>query len=660
MTLIKDSLNDTNTLLCRIGESPTKNYTVYMHLPFSKKHHEKSLKHAGSHHKQAEHPRQMPTLTTRRKKIYFVLICIVVLGVGAWRLAVFEKDYANKFYPGVSIGGVAIGGFTYKEAQQLFKAKADTLEQNGITITFEKSTGTQTISVPTTAVGLTADSAIEYFSISNWETDLQEAFAWGHRAPFSLRATQQLRLVFSKKTFSFSNTLNKNAVDSLLENELYVFLKKSSPAQFVANGTTVTIAKEKTGETINKEEVIQTLQKKVAELDTTASNFAIYPDAPKLTEAQLLPHLDFAKNFAAHTKVLLKYATHQWTLSGAKLVTWLTVENDTPHINATAVDTFLTRSVTNSIDNPPHNSRFQIKNNSLVEITPGTSGFVVDNADLLEKLQALVQSENKETKTTTITIRTKEVAPRVTKETVNKYHIEELVGSIRTNFGGSSADRTHNIKIGVDTINGILIAPGEEFSTLAAIGPVTEKEGYVKELVIKQNKTEKEFGGGLCQVATTLFRLALNAGLPITERMNHRFVVPYYNPPGLDATIYSPYTDFRFVNDTNNYLLLQGRVENQQVIMELYGKKDGRTVNISEPTLTNKIPAPATKYTATTTLPLGVTKCYEAPHEGVTADVLYSINYADGTTKQKNFHSVYQPWQKVCLVGTALPVLSTQ
>ena len=631
-----------------------------MHLLSPKKHHEKTQKHLGSHHKNPEHIHQAPLLTTRKKKMYFILICVVLLGVGAWRLVVFEKDYANKFYPGVSIGGVAIGGFTYKEAQQLFKARADTLEQNGLTITFEKSTGAQTISIPTTAVGLTADSATEYFSISNWETDLQEAFAWGHQAPLSLRATQQLRLLFSKKAFHFSNTINKNALDSLLENELYVFLKKSSPAQFASNGTTVTIIKEKIGETINKEEVIQTLEKKIVALDTTATTFTLYPDIPKLTETDLLPYLDFAHNFATHTKVLLKYKTHQWTLSGAKLVTWLTVENNTPRINSDMVDTFLTRSVAKSIDNPPHNSRFQIKNNSLVEITPGTSGFVVDSADLLGKLQSLVEAENKEPKTTTITIRTKEVAPRITKETIHTYHIEELVGSIRTNFSGSSADRTHNIKIGVDTINGILIAPGEEFSTLAAIGPVTEKEGYVKELVIKQNKTEKEFGGGLCQVATTLFRLALNAGLPITERMNHRFVVPYYNPPGLDATIYSPYTDFRFVNDTNNYLLLQGHVENQQVVMELYGKKDGRVANISEPILTNKIPAPATKYTMSTELPLGVTKCYEAPHEGVTADVVYEINYLDGTTKKKNFHSVYQPWQKVCLVGTAFTPPSSQ
>ena len=88
--------------------------------------------------------------------------------------------------------------------------------------------------------------------------------------------------------------------------------------------------------------------------------------------------------------------------------------------------------------------------------------------------------------------------------------------------------------------------------------------------------------------------------------------------------------------------------------MELYGRKDGRSVEISKASLSNKIPAPPTKYTQDGTLAVGQTKCSEAPHDGVTTDVLYTVNYADGTIKNKNFHSIYQPWQKVCLVGTAL------
>jgi vancomycin resistance protein YoaR len=129
--------------------------------------------------------------------------------------------------------------------------------------------------------------------------------------------------------------------------------------------------------------------------------------------------------------------------------------------------------------------------------------------------------------------------------------------------------------------------------------------------------------------------------------------VHYYDPPGLDAAIYGPHPDLRFVNDTGNYLLLQARVEGQKVIMELYGRKDGRTVEISKPLMYNYVPAPAPNYIYTNELYSGQVKCTEMPHDGLTTSVMYTVNYPNGITKERNFKSFYQPWQKVCLIGTA-------
>jgi vancomycin resistance protein YoaR len=249
-----------------------------------------------------------------------------------------------------------------------------------------------------------------------------------------------------------------------------------------------------------------------------------------------------------------------------------------------------------------------------------------------------------------ISIETTVEEPKITKETIDKYKIKELVGSAKTNFEGGSLDRQHNIEVGVSKLNGVLLAPGEEFSAVNAIGEVTEEAGFVKEYVISGGKTQKEIGGGLCQLATTLFRLALDSGLPIIERVNHRYVISYYGA-GLDATIYGPHPDLRFINDTGNYLLLQGKAQNNEVIFEFYGKKDGRSVKISEPKLSNRIPAPETKNIPTADLPAGKTKCSEIPHSGVTADATYTVTYPNGEISETNFHSVYQPWQKVCLVG---------
>ncbi len=585
----------------------------------------------------------------------FAFLSVLVL-FGVWQFVAFEKKYKDRFYPGIFIAGESVGGETYDEVLTEFKEKASKLTENGLAVNFEGKNGEREVSVPMSTSGLTSDNSIEYFTLGDWENNLQEAYKWGRRTDIIRGLEEQATLFFVKKDFNFSSDIYEDATGSLLASELDIFLKKSVPATFSLDGTTAVIVKEEMGESINTKEVTDALEKKLTQFDGTPAVFIAHQDTPQITEKDLSPFLDFAGNMAKKVNVVFQYGGHTWQVKGPKLITWLTVNKaGAIGVDNAKLENYLASTVAKFIDNPPQNSRFEMKDGKLIETVPGKSGFAVNTDDVVEKIQKIITDMNLSPKVGTlyVPIETMEVEPKVTKETVEKYYIKDLVGEMRTSFVGSTADREHNIKIGVATITGMLIAPGAEFSTVNSLGPVTEKEGYVKELVIKEKETTKEYGGGLCQVATTLFRLALNAGMPITERTNHRFVVHYYDPPGLDATIYAPHPDFRFVNDTGNYLLLQARVENQQVIMELYGQKDGRTAKVSTATMYDRIPAPPTKYVPSTEIPVGQTKCTESPHDGVTTDVLYTVNYPDGTVKEKNFHSIYQPWQKVCLVGTA-------
>jgi len=104
----------------------------------------------------------------------------------------------------------------------------------------------------------------------------------------------------------------------------------------------------------------------------------------------------------------------------------------------------------------------------------------------------------------------------------------------------------------------------------------------------KKNETIPEFGGGVCQVSTTMFRVALDAGLEITERRNHAYPVAYYSPQGTDATIYLPKPDFRFKNDTNSHILIQPKIVGKRLTIEFYGSKDGRVVEIEGPKVTER------------------------------------------------------------------------
>ncbi len=178
---------------------------------------------------------------------------------------------------------------------------------------------------------------------------------------------------------------------------------------------------------------------------------------------------------------------------------------------------------------------------------------------------------------------------------ITELGVTALLAVGESDFSGSPNNRRHNIAVGADRYHGVLIPPHSEFSFNHYLGPVTAAAGFKPELVIKNNVTTPEFGGGLCQVSTTLFRAALNAGLEVTERRNHAYVVRYYGQPGLDATIYPPYTDLRFLNNTPGYILIQAKIEGSKLSFQLWGTADGRQVDINGPVVYDRQPDGAVK-----------------------------------------------------------------
>jgi vancomycin resistance protein YoaR len=187
------------------------------------------------------------------------------------------------------------------------------------------------------------------------------------------------------------------------------------------------------------------------------------------------------------------------------------------------------------------------------------------------------------TKKTTVTLPVNIIEPNITLEKINKLGITTLIGQGKSDFKGSPSSRIHNIKIGLAKYNGIIIKPGEIFSFNDLLGEVNEQNGYQSELIIKNGKLVYEYGGGLCQISTTLFRAAIMAGLPILERKPHSFPVRYYNPQGFDATIYPGVVDLKFKNDTPGHLLIQSKIEGTKLIFEIYGTDDGRKTTIEGP-----------------------------------------------------------------------------
>lgn len=173
--------------------------------------------------------------------------------------------------------------------------------------------------------------------------------------------------------------------------------------------------------------------------------------------------------------------------------------------------------------------------------------------------------------------------PTIKSGDIEKLGLKELIGTGTSNFRGSPKNRIYNINRALQQFQSIIIAPGAEFSFVEYLGEVDDKHGYLPELVIKNNKTEPEFGGGICQVSSTVFRAAIYSGMKITERRNHSYAVQYYKPYGMDATIYVPKPDFKFQNNTAHSIMIQSEIIGTDLVFRFFGTKDGRQVAVDGP-----------------------------------------------------------------------------
>ncbi|MEK7673168.1 MAG: VanW family protein [Patescibacteria group bacterium] len=236
--------------------------------------------------------------------------------------------------------------------------------------------------------------------------------------------------------------------------------------------------------------------------------------------------------------------------------------------------------------------------------------------------------------------------------------IKEQVSVGHTSYYGSPANRLYNVKLGASKMNGVLIKPDETFVFNQTLGPVDGSNGYKKELVIKSIGTIPEYGGGICQVSTTVYRAALFAGLPIVERNQHSYAVSYYSQimgDGLDATIYIGGANLKFKNDTGHSLLMQSYVDKDyELYIVLYGTKDGRSVEMEGPYISNRRGPPATIYTDSPNLTVGQTKMTDKAHAGFSVLWYRHLTDAVGKITTEEIHTNYRAMPAKVSVGTGL------
>ena len=240
--------------------------------------------------------------------------------------------------------------------------------------------------------------------------------------------------------------------------------------------------------------------------------------------------------------------------------------------------------------------------------------------------------------------------PKRTTADAKAMGINGIVGSYTTYYGGV-ANRIHNVQVVSHLVDNTLIPPGKEFSFNGTTGERNAEKGLLEAPVIINGELENGLGGGTCQVSTTVFNAAYDAGLPITARTNHALYISHY-PTGRDATVNYPDIDLKFVNDTGHWLLLRTFVSSNSLTVNLYGTPQHRKVETETAPLRTTGPVPV-KLIPDPELEKGKRVVEESGSTPLSTAVTRRVYSPSGKLLYENtWYSNYQGEKEIVHVGT--------
>lgn len=281
------------------------------------------------------------------------------------------------------------------------------------------------------------------------------------------------------------------------------------------------------------------------------------------------------------------------------------------------------------------NSKIKMRAGKLV-YTEARQGITIDTDATVENIKkALAEQENEDIVKVAAIVTLEE--PTVTKELASR--CKDKIGAFSTEYNPGNVSRSKNVANAARLINGSVIYPGQTFSVHDAISPMTEKNGYYAAPSYSNGQVVDSIGGGVCQVSTTLYNAVLRAELEVIERSPHSMLVSYVRP-SMDAAIAGDYKDFKFRNNTDVPIYIEGAADSGIIYFRIYGEEtrsEDRTVTFESETLEIIQPG-ADKVTYDETKPASYVSVTQEAHQGCKA-VLWKIVTQNGKTKKTQVNS---------------------
>jgi vancomycin resistance protein YoaR len=564
------------------------------------------------------------------QRVAALAIVGVVLGI---LLGFLFSGSPDRVAAGVKVAGVDVGGLTSAEATAKLERQARAVSQVPVVFT----AAGHSWRLRAANLGVEAD----------WAAAVKAAMRQGDGvAPF--RGLRRIGV----RVFGADVTPPTQVLERSLRFELgrmsRVIDRPHRDAAVVLRGLRPTLVAGSTGRVLDRAAARTTIVQALAGIRHGQHvALPVQVDPPKVEAADLQPVLGQVRT-ALSRPVRMNLPPASWWLPKRQLAAILALPHDgatTLGIGGPGAERYLKR-LGRGVSRPAQNARFNVLESGRVTVVPARLGRVIDARPTERSILAAALSPDVRNARVTVTGQ----QPDRSTGQARAMGITTRVSRYETIYGGDS-NRIHNVQLVAQLVNRKLIAPGVTFSFNQTTGARTADKGFREAPVIINGELSTGLGGGVCQVSTTVFNAAYEAGLKITARTNHALYISHY-PQGRDATVNYPDVDLKFVNDTGHWLLLRTFVGSSSLVVDLYGAPLHRRVVSETRPLVVTGGAPV-KRIFDPNLYVGVTSVDESGSPSSSTSVRRRVYAASGTLLYDNtWYSSYRGETRLVRVGT--------
>jgi vancomycin resistance protein YoaR len=573
-------------------------------------------------------------------------VCGVILIATAF--VGFEVSSWNRVKPGVTVLDVNLGGLTLDQAQAQLAPRALAILDQPVHVQLDQSTWTTSAR----QLGVHLDAS-----------DLAAAaYAIGRDGSPLVEAQAQVTALQTGVAVPVIGQVDASMVDDLVQHIAAQVDRPARTAQLtVADDGTLTYVTSEPGvqldRALSRAAIAQALTNGDAQVTLTAQS--VQPD---VATDQITAAHDQLQRILSQP-IQLTAANYSRTLNTDDILSLVSVTDPTPgqpatvSVNPDALQPLLDEAA-KTVNQPASNARFSWdgKNLGVIRESHPGQGLDEDKARDILTTQILTGAHAINLPVTT-------TAPAVNSADAGKLKIHELIEQSSTSFAGSVPEKAYNIKLAAQRLNGVVVPPGATFSFNDEVGPTTLEAGFQWGFGLTTGSngtahTVPSVAGGICQVATTLFQPAFWGGYQLEERYWHLYWIPSYtsrNVVGLDATVDEDSgLDLKWINPTNDYVLIQSSTTADSVTFSLYGNKPNWKVQVDAPQITNRVtPDTTPDVEPEPDLPWGRIVPVETARDGFQVVITRHVIYSDGTPERDlTLKSIYQPGRNVTLVGS--------